>query len=134
MGFFARSIEDLQLLADAFTLTDNGVPTDIPLDGLSVALIKTPMWPQAGPSAVAAMDNAAAVLQNSGAQVVGVSFPPKVSDLVALKRIQKVILDSEAHASFLREYWVDKAHLAAEIRGLVENNANYAKKERMEAF
>jgi hypothetical protein len=62
-----------------------------------------------------------------------VSFPPEVDDLAALKRIQKVITSGEAQVSFLREYRVDKANLAAEIRGLVENTANYTNKEKMEA-
>lgn len=43
LGFFARSVEDLQLLADVFALTDDGPPRDIPLEDLSVALLKTPM-------------------------------------------------------------------------------------------
>lgn len=133
LGFFARSVEDLQLLADVFALTDDEAPTDIPLKDLSVALMKTPMWPQAGPSTVAAMDNAATILRNRGAQVTEVSFPPEVNDLVALGRIQKVILNGEAQASFLREYRVDKANLGAEICGLVENTASYTNKDRVEA-
>lgn len=80
------------------------------------------------------MEKAAATLQNRGAQVAEVSFPPGVNELVALGRMQKVILNGEAHASFLRESRVDKANLAAEIRGLFENNGNYTKKESMEAF
>ncbi|CAI7615000.1 unnamed protein product [Penicillium glandicola] len=134
LGFFARSVEDLQLLADAFALTDDAAPADISLEDISVALMKTPMWPQAGPSTVAAMNNAAAILQKRGAQVVEVSFPPEVNDCVDLERIHEVILGGEAHVSFLREYRVDKENLAAEIRDLVENTANYTKKERMEAF
>jgi Asp-tRNA(Asn)/Glu-tRNA(Gln) amidotransferase A subunit family amidase len=134
LGFFARSVEDLQLLADVFALTDDSTPTDIPLKGLSVALMKTPMWPQAGPGTVAAMEKAAAILQSRGAQVAEVSLPPEANDLVVLDRPLKVILGGEAHASFLREYRVGKANLDAKIRGLVENDANYTKKERMEAF
>lgn len=132
-GFFARSVEDLQLLADVFALKDDESPRDIPLEEISVALIKTPMWPEAGPGTVAAMKEAVTILQNSGAHVEEVSFPPEVADLEALKRIQKVITCGEAQVAFLREYRVDRANLASEIRGIVENTSNYTHKERMEA-
>ncbi|KAI1017256.1 hypothetical protein LB505_002006 [Fusarium chuoi] len=48
IGFFARSIDDLQLLADVFGLEDNETPKDIPLDQIYVAVIKTPFWSSSG--------------------------------------------------------------------------------------
>lgn len=39
-GFFARSVADLQLVANVFTLDDDDTPKDISLED-SVALIKT---------------------------------------------------------------------------------------------
>ncbi|KAI9376740.1 amidase signature domain-containing protein [Aspergillus egyptiacus] len=126
IGFFARNIDDLQLLADMFAIKDDDEsPKDIPPQSISVALIKTPMWTQAGPSTVAAIGKAAAILQNCGAQVEEVSFPRELSDAQALARIQTVITSAEAQRSFLREYRVDKAHLAPEICAMVENTANY---------
>ncbi|OBT66903.1 hypothetical protein VE03_04220 [Pseudogymnoascus sp. 23342-1-I1] len=132
-GFFARSVEDLQLLADVFALKDDNPPKDTALEEISVALIKTPMWSSAGPGTVSAMKEAATILQNSGVKVEEVSFPPEVADFQVLKRIQKVITHGEAQVSFLREYRVDKANLAAEIRDIVENISNYTYKERVEA-
>ncbi|KAL3473889.1 amidase signature domain-containing protein [Aspergillus californicus] len=134
LGFFARSIDDLQLLADVFAIKDDKSPEDIPPQSVSVALIKTPMWAQAGPSTVAAREKAAAILQNCGAQVEKVPFPPELSDAQALGRIQKVIMSAEAQRSFLREYRVDKAHLAPEICAMVENTANYTNEEVAEAL
>ncbi|KAI4863347.1 amidase signature enzyme [Hypoxylon rubiginosum] len=133
-GFFARSIEDLQLLADVFAIKDDELPRDVPLKQLSVALVKTPMWPSAGPGTIAAMKEAATILQNSGAQVEEVSFPPEVNDAEALVRMQNIITNGEAQAAFLREYRVDKMNLAPEIRSIVENTSNYTHKERLEAF
>jgi Asp-tRNA(Asn)/Glu-tRNA(Gln) amidotransferase A subunit family amidase len=123
LGFFARSVEDLQLLADVFALKDDESPRDIPLEEVSVALIKTPMWPWAGPGTVAAMKESATILQKSGAQVEEVSFPPEVADVEALERIQKVIISGEAQVTFLREYRVDKTNLAPEIRDIIENTS-----------
>ena len=132
-GFFARSVDDLQLLADVFALNDDESPRDIPLEEISIALIKTPMWPCAGPGTVAAMKEATTILQNSGARVEEVSFPPEVANVEALKRIQNIIISGEAQRAFLREYRVDKTNLALEIRGIVENTSHYTHKERMKA-
>ncbi|KGO68016.1 Amidase [Penicillium italicum] len=133
-GFFARSTEDLQLLADVFALKDDELPQeDIQIDQVSVAWIKTPMWSQAGPSTVAAMEQAAAILQNSGARVEEIDLPSEVSDPANLRRIQKLITNAEAQVSFLREYRVGKAELSPEIQSLVENASNHTHEELVEA-
>ncbi|KAI0896281.1 amidase signature enzyme [Annulohypoxylon nitens] len=130
LGFFARSIEDLQLLAEVFGLQDDVVPRDIPLKQVSVALIETPMWSSAGPGTKAAMESAAVILRNNGVQVEKVEFPSEV-DSDTLIRIQNIIFAGEAQVTFFREYQVNKASLSPEIRGIVENNNNYTKKERV---
>ncbi|KAH6995279.1 amidase signature domain-containing protein [Ilyonectria destructans] len=123
-GFFARSIEDLQLLADVFSLQDDNPPQDTPLEEISVALVKTPLWSLAGPGTVSAMEEAATILRNSGAKVQEVAFPPEVANGPALMRIQKVIILGEAQACLLREYQIDKENLAPEICDIVENKSN----------
>ncbi|KAJ3537814.1 hypothetical protein NM208_g6163 [Fusarium decemcellulare] len=133
VGFFGRSVEDLQLLADAFALKDDEPPKDTPLDEISVALIKTPMWSSAGPGTVSAMDKAVSILKDSNIKVEEVSFPPEIADAGALERIQKAIIFGEAQVSFLREYRLDKANLAAEMCGIVENTSNVTHKEKTEA-
>ncbi|KAI1458974.1 amidase signature enzyme [Annulohypoxylon moriforme] len=132
-GFFARSIEDLQLLADVFGLRDDEVPRDIPLSRARVALIETPMWHLAGPGTIAALDAAATLLRNKGALVEKVELPDEANDFKTLKRIQKVITVGEAQVAFLREYDVDKRHLSPDVRGIVENTYNYTHREMMEA-
>ncbi|KAJ4257084.1 hypothetical protein NW757_003710 [Fusarium falciforme] len=89
----------------------------------------TPMWSSAGPGTVSAMKQAAAILQKNNVKVEKVSLPPEVADVEALGRIQKVITHGEARVSFLREYRVDKANLAAEIRDMVENTSSNTHKE-----
>jgi Asp-tRNA(Asn)/Glu-tRNA(Gln) amidotransferase A subunit family amidase len=132
--FFANSIGDPRLLADVFALTDDEVPKEVPIEQISVALIKTPFWTSAGPGTIAAMNEAATTLRSCGANVEEVSFPKEVSDAENLKRIQKVITAGEAQATFLREYRVDKNNLAQEICHMVENASNYTRKERVRAY
>ncbi|KAL6407639.1 amidase [Ilyonectria robusta] len=132
-GFFARSIEDLQLLADVFCLQDDNPPQDTPLEEISVALVKTPLWSLAGPGTVSAMEEAATILKNSGAKVQEVAFPPEVADGPALRRIQKAIILGEAQASLLREYQTDKEKLDPEIRDIVKNTSNGTREEMVKA-
>lgn len=133
-GFFARSIEDLQLVADVFALNDDGPPKDISLKEARVAFMKTPVWPQAGPGTIAAMEKAATILESHDVKVEEVAFPPEFSDLDALKRMHSVVANSDAQEAFLREYRMDKTKLAPEIRNLVENSSKYTRKERLQAL
>ncbi|CAH0020857.1 unnamed protein product [Clonostachys rhizophaga] len=132
-GFFARSVEDLQLLADIFGLKDDGSPKEMPLKEISVAIMKTPMWSQAGPGTVAAMERVAAILRDGGMEVAEVPFPDQLSDPDAIKDIQNKITRGEGQAAFLREYRVDKANLSPQVCRLVENHSNYTRKEIVEA-
>ncbi|KAK3899282.1 amidase signature domain-containing protein [Staphylotrichum tortipilum] len=134
LGFFARSLEDLQLVADVFALEDDEPPTSVLLRATSVALVKTPMWSWAGPGTVAAMEKAARILRDSGVDVHEVSLPQELGDLQTLKRMQKVIMSGEARAAFLREYMVDNAQLGPEIAALVENSAKYSRKQMAESL
>lgn len=63
---------------------------------MSVALMKTPLWPQAGLGTVAAMEKAAQLLQKEGIRVQDVAFPPEIPDSDTLQRIQEVIRNTEA--------------------------------------
>ncbi|KAF2813644.1 amidase signature enzyme [Mytilinidion resinicola] len=133
IGFFARSIEDLQLVADVFAINDDEPPRDVMLKDASVALIKTPMWQQAGPGTVAALKNAVTILQKSGVRVEEISFPTEIGDGdgEALKRTLKLTTSGEAGPAFLREYRVDKTKIAldklASMRAFVDTiAANYS--------
>ncbi|KAF2451995.1 amidase signature enzyme [Karstenula rhodostoma CBS 690.94] len=133
-GFFASSVEDLQLVANVFALQDDEVPVEKPLNEVRVAMMKTPLWHLAESGTRDAMDKAASILTSHGAKVDDVSFPPEYSDGVALKRMFSLIADGEAQAAFLKEYRMDKTKVAKEISDLVENKFNYTKKERLQAL
>lgn len=133
-GFFGRSIEDLQLVADVFALNDDGFLKDISLKEARVAFIQTPVWPWAGPGTIAAMEKAATILETHGVKVEQVFFPPEFSDADALKRMHNVVANSDAQGAFLREYRMDKTKLSPEICSLVENSSNYTRKERVQAL
>ncbi|KAL8349137.1 hypothetical protein RB601_002034 [Gaeumannomyces tritici] len=133
ISFFARSVQDLQLVADVFALGSHDVPEKIEVDKMSIALIKTPMWAQAGPGTVVAMEEATSILEKEGATVQQVPLPDAISQTAALKRMLKVIISGEARVTFLKEYRMDGGNLCEEIRNLVENTSNTTAKEQQEA-
>lgn len=133
-GFFVRSIEDLQLVADVFGLKDNGPLRDISLKEARVAVMKTPVWHRAGPGTVAAMEKAAAILESCGAKVEQVSFPSPFDDFNTLERMHSVITNSDVQAAFLKDYRMDKSKLDPEIRSIVESSSDCTRQEVMQAL
>jgi len=133
-GFFARSLDDLQLVADVFAIKDDEPTEDVALKDMKVAMIKTPMWSQAGPGTVSAFEKAAKILAAHGVNVQDVSLPTEINDAGVLERLQVAITSGEAQVAFLREYRVGKSQLAREICDIVENSTNITQKERLQAF
>ncbi|KAG5750130.1 hypothetical protein H9Q70_007217 [Fusarium xylarioides] len=134
IGFFARSVEDLQLLADVFGLKDDGAPKHISLDQISVAVIKTPFWSSAGCGTDNAMGHSLSILKKNAIKVEQVSFPAEVSDPKVLGRIQDVIIQSEARVSLLPEYRLNKAKLGYEVCDIIENRSNITQDELRDAY
>ncbi|KAK1470250.1 amidase [Colletotrichum tamarilloi] len=132
-GFFARCVEDLKILADVFSIEDDEPARDMLLGEMSIALMKTPMWPTAGPGTISAIEAVTVILRERGIKVEEVSFPPEISDPEELDRLQQVITQAGARISFLREYRIDKDNLAPEICEIVENTARITHKEREQA-
>lgn len=131
IGVLARSIEDLQLVAHAFTLEGRQQGRQMSLKNAKVALIKSPMWRDAGPGTVAAIEKAAKTLASHSVQVEEVAFPSDMSDSMALKVMHKKVFCAEAKITFLREYRTDKRKISQEIRNLVENKPGYTLDETL---
>jgi Asp-tRNA(Asn)/Glu-tRNA(Gln) amidotransferase A subunit family amidase len=122
-GYFARSIEDLQLITDVFDIVADGPVTQIPLREAKVAFLKTPFWNSAGPGTIAALERAAQILRSHGVTVTYIDFPSPFNDAALLRDMFKVILTVEVHTSLWKEYLMDTTttRLSPEIRALVEN-------------
>lgn len=132
-GFFARSVEDLQLVADVFAFKSEGPLPTIKLQNTKIALVRTPYWDMAGPGTINAMSRAAEILAKHGVIVEDVELPTGLNDAQVLKRTQKVVLNVEAQAAFLQEYRRDKTKLHPKICGFVENEMNFTVREMVEA-
>ncbi|KAH6686440.1 glutamyl-tRNA amidotransferase subunit A [Plectosphaerella plurivora] len=132
LGLYARSVDDLDLLADAFALADDAPPpTDFQVKGAKFALLKTVVWPQVGPGTAAALDKAAELLRAHGAEVEEISLP---SDLDGLPEWHATVLDSDGRTAFLPDYTVSKDKISAQLIGHVENSNKISRKAQLEAF
>ncbi|TGO47888.1 hypothetical protein BOTNAR_0502g00080 [Botryotinia narcissicola] len=97
----------------------------ISLDTLSltevrIAFMQTPMWDQAGPGTITAMNTAFTILHNHDIKIDQVAFPPEYTHSKVLAPNFNSIYETEARSSSRQEYNMDKSKLHSEIRALVE--------------
>jgi Asp-tRNA(Asn)/Glu-tRNA(Gln) amidotransferase A subunit family amidase len=132
LGFYARSVDDLELLADTFALNDDVSPVqDFTIKGAKFAFLKTMVWPNVGPGTSAAFDKAVALLREHGAEVEEISLPESLNDLPDWHRI---VLSSDGRTSFLPEYTVAKDKISDQLVGHVENSERISRKTQLDAF
>lgn len=136
LGLYARSVEDLGLLADVFALQDDVQPrigaASFSIKGAKFGIMKTMVWKDnVEPGTAAAMDKAASLLREQGAQVDEVELP---DDLNELPDWHRVVLDQDGRTAFLPEYQAAKDRLHAQLVGHVENVKGYTHAEHLKAF
>ncbi|KAH7362679.1 glutamyl-tRNA amidotransferase subunit A [Plectosphaerella cucumerina] len=132
LGLYARSVDDLDLLADAFALADDAPPPiDFQIKGAKFAVLKTVVWPQAGAGTVAALKKAEELLMAHGAEVEEITLP---AHLDGLPDWHATVLDSDGRTAFLPDYTVAKEKIAAQLVNHVENSNKVTRKAQLDAF
>lgn len=139
LGLYARSVADLELLADVFALVDDEQPQQptaagagFSIKGAKFGIMKTMVWADnVEPGTAAAMDKAAQLLRDQGAQVEDVELP---DDLAALPDWHRVVLDRDGRTAYLPEYRVGKDVLHPQLVGHVENSQGYTHAAHLRAF
>ncbi|ORY55868.1 amidase [Pseudomassariella vexata] len=133
IGFFARSVEDLELLVDVFALEDDESPPQEPFSvkRAKFAVLKSPMWSQAGPGTVAAMEVGAKLLRDHGAEVEEIELP---AEFDKMQEWHETVMHSDGRPTFLPEYQVAKDKLQAFLVGHVENEKRLTRAEQLKAF
>lgn len=132
-GFFARSLEDLELLANVYALTDDEdthVVEDLTVDEFKIGMLKTVVWPKAGPGTIAAMQLCADILKKHGADVEEVHLPHEFD---SMPDYHEQIVAGDARASFLGEYRMNKKDLDQELADYVENASKLSWKDHLHA-
>ncbi|KAF3041285.1 hypothetical protein E8E12_002878 [Didymella heteroderae] len=132
LGLYARSVEDLELLADTFMIYDDAPALqNFSVKGAKFATLKTMVWPSVGPGTSAAIDKATTLLRENGAEVEEITLPDHLDDLPAW---HAVVLASEGRTAFLPEYAVAKDKISPQLVGHVENSDRISRKAQVEAF
>ncbi|KAH7260571.1 amidase signature domain-containing protein [Fusarium solani] len=135
LGWFARCVDDLALLADVFGIQDDKQEEDATVfegvKGARFAICKTVVWPFAGPGTQEALSKAASLLEAHGAIVEEVDLPSEFDNLPEWHR---VVLHCEGGTAFLPEYRVGKDHINQVLVDHVENINGFTRKEHLEAF
>ncbi|KAI1743253.1 amidase [Xylaria scruposa] len=132
IGFFARCVEDLELMADLFGLEDDQAPKDhFDVKGAKFAVVKTVVWPEAGPGTVSALGTGAQLLINHGAEVEEIELPAEFDQAPEWHR---VLLHSEGRATFFPEYRLAKDKLSPFLAGHVENVNGISRASQLEAY
>ncbi|XPS72666.1 Amidase [Ascochyta lentis] len=132
LGLYARSVDDLELLADTFAIFDDSpAATDFSVQGAKFAFLKTMVWPSVGSGTTAALDKAISLLRTHGAEVEEIVLPEHLNELPTW---HATVLASEGRTAFLPEYTVAKAQLSAQLIGHVENSDKITRKAQLEAF
>lgn len=132
LGLYARSVADLELLADTFAIFDDvPPPSNFTIKGSKFAFLKTMVWPDVGPGTTAALEKAVSLLRAHGAEVEEIRLPDQLNDLPTW---HATVLASEGRTAFLPEYSVAKDRISEQLVGHVENSGKISRKAQLEAF
>jgi Asp-tRNA(Asn)/Glu-tRNA(Gln) amidotransferase A subunit family amidase len=133
MGFFARSVADLELLADAVRLEDDENPTaSFSIQGAKFAVCKTYLWPEAGPGTTNALDLAVKLLRDQGASVEELELP---GEFASVKKFHLQAFERDAQATFMNEYIRAKEdQLDPLLVKFVENSSRTSHREHLAAL
>ncbi|KAF1349203.1 amidase signature enzyme [Lizonia empirigonia] len=131
-GLYARSVDDLELLADTFAISDDvPAPKDFTIQGAKFAFLKTMVWSSVGPGTSDALDRAVFLLRAHGAEVEEITLPTQLNELPVW---HATVLASEGRTAFLPEYTVAKDKISDQLVGHVENSDKITRKAQLEAF
>ncbi|KAJ7281943.1 amidase [Mycena rebaudengoi] len=132
MGFFTRSVADLELLADVFRLEDDEKqPVPFTISGARFAVCKTHVWPEAGPGTQNALALAVKLLRDQGATVEELDLP---AEFTAVTASTSCVFACDANRTFLHEYICAKDKLDPVIVGFVENALKISNRDHLAAL
>jgi Asp-tRNA(Asn)/Glu-tRNA(Gln) amidotransferase A subunit family amidase len=130
LGLYARSADDLALLADVFRLDALEQAAPRGLAGMRIGVCRSPVWHKAMPATEAAMASGIASLRDAGAVVSEVALP---APFEAIHDAHRKILRREGRAAFLNEY-AATPDIHDDFRAIVENRDDYSIAEMRAAY
>jgi Asp-tRNA(Asn)/Glu-tRNA(Gln) amidotransferase A subunit family amidase len=122
LGLYARSADDLALLADLYEIDALEGAAIEGLAGARVGICRSPVWPKAQAATRSALAQAIARLQSAGATVTDLSLPDPFDRLPDAHR---KIMRREGRSAFLNEYRATP-DIHEEFKVTVENRDNFS--------
>ena len=119
LGWMARSVSDLALLARVYGVIDDHALAPIELNELHIGYYQTPLWDQIEPAAREALKNTVSLLKKGGAKVDKIEGTPQFAKLTDA---QNTVMHHEGRAAYLSEYRSSHALLHDNLRAEVENH------------
>jgi amidase len=131
LGLFARSAEDLDLLADVFALEDRAPVAPFTLRGARIAACQSPAWDKTEPATRDAFERGIRLLREAGAEVEPLELPPAFS---SLPDCHAIVMAGEAQVSFLSEIRAQPELLHADLTAMAENSKGITKAALVAAY
>lgn len=130
VSWYARSVADLDLVADLFGLPGDPAPV-ASAKGLRIGLCRSPEWASAEPESRASLMEAAARFAAAGAEVTDLDLPPRFDGLTPAHRC---ILHSEGRTAFLPLARRFGPLLHDDFHDRVENRSGYSAADLVAAY
>jgi Asp-tRNA(Asn)/Glu-tRNA(Gln) amidotransferase A subunit family amidase len=112
VGWYGRSVGDLELVASAFQLPGVGDIGEISASALRIAYCETPYWERAEPASRMAMEAAAKRLTQAGAKIQRLTLPEAFAGLA---EAQSTVMYGEGRAAFWPQYLIQKGDIHPEF-------------------
>ncbi|MCB1387599.1 MAG: amidase [Rhodobacteraceae bacterium] len=129
LGWFARSADDLDLLAEVFGIERLAAPAS--LAGAKIAICRSPVWDKAEPATVTAMAEAERGLIDAGAQLTELDLPDNFDGLTEAHR---VVMQAEMRSAFLADYRRLGEALYPELVGILRNDRGDTRADLLDAL
>jgi len=130
IGWMARSVADLALLAEGLGIGRGRWQPRESVTGLRIGLCRTPMWEQAEEDSRAAVERAAAVLQAAGATVEELELP---GSFVEMNALHDVVMQGEGRTAFRDLYLAYPRLLHDDFKAKVEDRLGISPRRLLEA-
>lgn len=134
VGWFARSTDDLLLVAETFRIPERDASvakTTVDPRNLVIGICRTPMWDHAQAGARAALEGAARRLASAGVEVVEIDLPPGFDQL---PDAQMTVLHGEGRASFIADYLAFGHELHPDFVAEAENHRGITPRMLTDAY
>ncbi|MCX5494475.1 amidase [Kaistia dalseonensis] len=130
IGWYARSVEDLDLLAEVYGIVDDAPPRTGPLAGRRIGYC-LPFPDATSADSREAVLAAVRHMRAEGAEVVEIALP---SVFATLNDVHRVILFSEGRSAFLNLYRAHFGALHEDFRHRTENRDGFSRADLVRAY